>query len=80
MTILDMLAEMNSYVPCTRYFKSAANTKMTAVKTKRLKELVKEWTNGRYDEDPEILVQELVHLIDQADIITLHIFRHKKNK
>ena len=59
-----MLAEMNSYVPCTRYFKSVANTKMTAVKTKRLKELVKEWTNGRYDEDPEILVQELVHLID----------------
>jgi hypothetical protein len=64
MTILDMLAEMNSYVSCTRYFKSAANTKMTADKTKRLKELVEEWTNGRYDEDPEILVQELVHLID----------------
>ena len=64
MTILGMLEEMNSYLPCTKYFKSASNIKMTAVKTKRLKELVKEWTEGRYDEDPEILVQELVHLID----------------
>lgn len=64
MTILSMLEEMNSYVSCAEYFKSASNVKMTVDKTKRLKKLVKEWTDGRYDEDPEILVQELVHLID----------------
>ena len=65
MTILNFLEEMNSYVSCTGAFKSASNVKMTAVKTKRLKELVKGWQDGRYDEDPEILVQELVHLIDK---------------
>jgi len=41
----------------------AAKSGITNRNNKNLKSLVTAWEDGNYDEDPEILHQELLHLI-----------------
>lgn len=65
MTILDMFKELNSFVPCSKYFDQASKSKITTENDDEFDWLVKDWTHGVYDEDLMTLVCELLNLIEK---------------
>jgi PIN domain nuclease of toxin-antitoxin system len=59
-----MLLEMGTWLASTpEELERAAKSGITNRNNKNLKSLVTAWEDGNYDEDPEILHQELLHLI-----------------
>lgn len=63
-TLLEMLEELGSWIatPCDTMVK-AGNANIDTENNSNFKSLVKGWEKGRYDDDPEILHQELISLI-----------------
>ncbi len=63
-TLHDMLLEMGTWLSSTPdELERAKQSGITDRNNKNLKSLVTAWEDGNYDEDPEILHQELLHLI-----------------
>ena len=63
-TLHDMLLEMGTWLSSTpEELERAKKSGITDRNNKNLKSLVTAWEDGNYDEDPEILHQELLHLI-----------------
>lgn len=63
-SLYDMLQEMMTWVPISpEDLNKARSSDINTTNSPQLKRLVRDWVNGIYDEDPEILVQELQNLI-----------------
>lgn len=63
-TLHDMLLEMGTWLSSTpEELERAKKSGITNRNNKNLKSLVTAWEDGNYDEDPEILHQELLRLI-----------------
>ena len=63
-TLLDFFEEMQSFVNVSEEtLQAAEKSKVDEGNSPKLKQLVKSWVNGLYDEDPELLVQELERLL-----------------
>ena len=68
-SLASMFRELNSFIPCDQYFADADRSGVTTRNNKDLKEEVRLWANGTYDEDPQYLV-----------FILINILEHSKNK
>jgi hypothetical protein len=65
-TLHSMLLEMGTWLSSTPdELERAKKSGITTKNNKNLKSLVTAWQNGNYDEDPEILHQELLNLIPE---------------
>ena len=65
-TLHSMLIEMGTWLSSTAdELERAKKSGITTKNNKNLKSLVEAWQNGNYDEDPEILHQELLNLIPE---------------
>lgn len=65
-TLHSMLLEMGTWLSSTpEELRKAKESGITTGNNKNLKSLVSAWQNGNYDEDPEILHQELLYLIPE---------------
>ncbi len=64
MTLLNMFHELNSFVPCSQHFDAAARSNITARNNRKFSNLVLEWSDGEYDECPELLLQRLLNLME----------------
>jgi len=65
-TLHSMLLEMGTWLSSTPdELKRAKESGITTKNNKNLKSLVTAWQDGNYDEDPEILHQELLNLIPE---------------
>tara|TARA_R100001198_G_C5148089_1_gene158803 strand:- start:257 stop:463 length:207 start_codon:yes stop_codon:yes gene_type:complete len=62
-TLLDMFKEMNSFTPCKDYFMKASHSPITTANNKAFKALTKDWSEGVYDEDPDVLLREFIALL-----------------
>jgi hypothetical protein len=59
-TLASMFAELGTWISFTDAEKAAAGkSKVTDSNNKRFKDLVKDWSKGMYDEDPQYAAQEL---------------------
>lgn len=66
-TLSSMLLEMQTWVQIPKEIIQAAEASgITTRNSKELKSYVNSWTQGRYDEDPELLVHSLIHLIRKS--------------
>jgi hypothetical protein len=63
-TLDSMFRELNSFIPCSKYFVDATQSKITTSNNKELKRLVQSWSKGQYDECPEYVVQGLVYILE----------------
>ena len=63
LSLLEMLQELNSFVDCKRYFEEAKDSKINTKNSPKFRGLVKEWTEGKYDECPELMVQRVTFLL-----------------
>jgi len=64
----SMFREMDTFIPCSKYFKDAASCKLTAAGKRNLKALVEGWSRGIYDEDPEFVVNGLVRILNSCEL------------
>tara|TARA_R110001606_G_scaffold193553_2_gene341255 strand:+ start:243 stop:446 length:204 start_codon:yes stop_codon:yes gene_type:complete len=64
LTLLNLFQELNSFVDCTPYFEAAAQSEVDISSNREFKQLVKDWGNGIYDEDPNCLVHQLSTLLE----------------
>jgi len=62
-TLLGMFNELNSFIPCMDHFNNAFNSGIDVTNNREFKGLVKDWIEGAYDEDPDVLLRELVSLL-----------------
>jgi len=62
-TLASMLAEMGTWIDTSKWIPQAEKSGISTDNSPRLRQLVQSWINGNYDEDPEILVQELTYLL-----------------
>lgn len=63
-TILDLLREMMTWVSVgPSLLEQAVNSNITTENNRRFARLVEDWTNGVYDEDPQIVVSEISSLL-----------------
>jgi hypothetical protein len=62
-SLLEMFQELNSFIPCSSHFEKAKESTITTENNKEFKGLVNEWTDGDYDECPDLLIQRLVSLL-----------------
>jgi hypothetical protein len=84
----SMFRELDTFVPCSKYFKAAASCKLTAAGKRDLKYLVQGWSQGAYDEDPDLAVDGLVRILNscapllytEADMRKAHEFGSKYTK
>ena len=66
-TLSSMLLEMQTWVQIPKEIIQAAEASgITTRNSKELKSYVNSWTQGRYDEDPQLLVNALIHLIPKT--------------
>jgi len=65
-SLASMFRELDSFVPCDRYFAEADLSGVTTRNNKELKEEVRLWANGTYDEDPEYLVRILISILNRS--------------
>jgi hypothetical protein len=63
MTLLQIFQELNSFVNCTQHFDRAEASGITTENKRELKELVNGWSNGDYDECPDLFKQRLAALL-----------------
>ena len=63
-SLVDMYNEMQSWVQVSpKTLSKAKVSKITTSNNKEFKRLVNQWERGIYDEDPEMLVQELDNIL-----------------
>ena len=63
-SLYDMLQEMQTWISISpEDLNKARSSDINTTNSPQLKRLVRGWVNGIYDEDPEVLVQELQNLI-----------------
>jgi len=66
-TLSSMLLEMQTWCKIPAETVQAAETSgITTRNSKELKSYVNSWVQGRYDEDPQLLVNSLIHLIPKT--------------
>lgn len=59
-TLSDMMAELSTWIEFTDEEKKAAGESgIDTVSNKGFAKLVKDWTHGKFDEDPEFVANEL---------------------
>ena len=64
LTLEDMLQEMQSFVEVdTTTMEKASRSVVTQDNSTELNNLILEWQEGAYDEDPELMVQALERLL-----------------
>ena len=63
-TLDSMFRELNSFIPCSKYFADATQSKITTSNNKEFKRLVQNWSNGQFDECPEHAVQGMVYILE----------------
>lgn len=63
-TILELLEELNSFVPTEQYFDAAKISSINSSSSSIFRKLLTDWGDGKYDNDPDIIVQSLVSLLD----------------
>ena len=63
----SMFRELNSFIPCSQYFKRAADCKLSLAGQRSLKLLVEDWGCGVYDEDPDLAVDGLVRILEASE-------------
>jgi len=61
-TLHDMLSEMGTWRDTSVYLKDELLKAVTTKNCPRLKKAVKDWTSGMYDEDPNLLIDDLIRL------------------
>ena len=65
MTIFDMLQEMESFTKVSEDdLNKASHSNINEKNSIHLKRLIEEWCDGCYDEDPDLLVNNLVYLLN----------------
>ena len=58
--LYDLMQEVNTHAPISKEAMEKAKTlHVTSGNNRELRELVADWINGDYDEDPELLAQQL---------------------
>ena len=63
-TLTSMLQEMQTWIQIpAATIQAADKSNITTSNSKELKYYVNSWTKGHYDEDPQLLVNSLIHLI-----------------
>ena len=63
-SLVDMYNEMQSWIQVSpKTLSKAKASKITTSNNKEFKRLVNQWERGIYDEDPEMLVQELDNIL-----------------
>ena len=62
-TLLDMFNELNSFIPCMDHFDKAFHSGITTTNNKEFKGLFNDWMSGVFDEDPDVLLRELISLL-----------------
>jgi len=62
-TLTSMLEEMGTWIETSGWIQQAEESGISTENSPRLRQLVQSWKNGMYDEDPELLVQELTYLL-----------------
>jgi hypothetical protein len=65
-TLGDMFREMHSFIPCSEYFKRADASGINIRNRKALKDEVRKWSNGLYDEDPYAMLNSLISILEKA--------------
>jgi len=64
-TIHDMLSEMQTWVTISdEKLEEAKQSKLNNKNNTQLNELVNAWNSGSYDEDPELMVQKILNLLN----------------
>ena len=64
MTATDLLSELQSFVTISDHVLSKAmNSNLTTRNSPTLRRLADEWNEGKFDEDPELLVQEIASIL-----------------
>lgn len=63
-TLDSMFRELNSFIPCSKYFEDATQSKITTSNNREFERLVQNWIYGKYDECPEYAVQGMVHILE----------------
>jgi len=63
-SLYDMLQEMQTWSKTSQdILKKAKASKITNANSVEFQELVLDWSQGYYDEDPHVLVEELISLL-----------------
>jgi len=62
-----MFREMDSFIPCSQYFKRASKCKLSLADQRKLKLLVEDWGSGAYDEDPDSVVYILTAILERNE-------------
>ena len=65
-SLASMFRELDSFVPCSQYFAEADLSGVTTKNNKDLKEEVRLWSKGTYDEDPNYLVNILIGILRRS--------------
>lgn len=64
MKAIDLLAELQSFTSVSEStIARALNSDLDSKNSSEFRELNQEWSNGDYDEDPELLVQRIERLL-----------------
>lgn len=61
-TLFNMFAELNSFVDCKDHMDVTRDSGINTENSPEFKGLVNEWSNGEYDECPELLKQRLTKM------------------
>lgn len=65
LSLFDFMGEINTYSRIEEsVMTKAKESNITTVNNKELKQLVADWVNGVYDEDPDMLASELANLVN----------------
>ena len=65
LSLFEFMGEINTYSPIGQEaMAKAKESTITTGNNKELKQLVSDWVNGEYDEDPDMLASELVSLVN----------------
>lgn len=63
-TPINILLELQSFVRIDKgIIESARNSKISTQNNKEFQQLVDMWIEGKYDEDPNTLVNEIIYLL-----------------
>ena len=68
-TLTSMLQEMQTWIQIpAATIQAADKSNITTSNSKELKYYVNSWIKGHYDEDPQLLVNSLIHLIPHVKL------------
>ena len=68
-TLASMFAELGTWITFTDKEKEEAKKSRVTDRTNpSFEKLVKDWSNGMYDEDPELVAQQLRQYLDKKNL------------